>query len=124
MTGPDLRYDVDGLRSCASGHDDAAGRAEALAAGLAGIVVLAREIGGTPAVAGFAAAAQRARDAQAGGARAEARRRADLAARARDTADLGERLDADTAAIAGGGAPGPNRPGNGADVPHRPGPPG
>lgn len=101
MTGPVVGYDVAGLRSSAVGHDDAADRARTLAAGLSGIVLLAGDIGGTPAVAGFVAAAQAARDAQAAGARGEAERRTELGRRARDTANLGERLDADTAAVAG-----------------------
>ena len=100
MTGPGLSYDVAGLRASAAGQDRAAELARSLSDGLAGIVLVATDAGAVPAVAGFVAAAQAVRDAQAAGARAEADRRTDLATRTRATADLGERLDLDTTAIA------------------------
>jgi hypothetical protein len=105
MAGPDMGFSVTGLRAAALGHHHTAELARSLAVGVDGIVIVASDVGAVPAVAGFVAAAQAARNAQSAGARAEAERRADLSARTRGTADLGERLNLDTEAIARAGAP-------------------
>lgn len=114
MVGPDMSFDVAGLRAAAAGQGHAAELAGSLAGGLDGIVIVAGDVGGVPAVAGFVAAAQAARDAQAAGARAESGRRTDLVARVGGTADLGERLLVDTEAIARAGSPVPF--GDGAEI--------
>lgn len=103
MAGPDMGFDVAGLRAAAAGQDHGAELAGSLAVAVAGIVIVGSDIGTVPAVAGFVAAAQAARDAQAAGAVAEAR--AGPAVRVRGAADLGERLLLDPEAIARAGVP-------------------
>lgn len=120
MTGPDMGFDVAGLRAAATGQDHAAESARSLADAVAGIVIVGADFGTVPAVAGFVAAAQAARDAQTAGARAEAERRTGLAVGISGTADLGERLLLDTEAIARAAAPVPF--GDGAEI-LRPAPP-
>lgn len=114
MAGPDVGFSVAGLRAAAAGQHDAGELARSLAGGVRGIVIVASDVGGVAAVAGFVAAAQAARDAQAAGARAEADRRVDLSDRALGTADLGERLQIDTEAIARSATPVPF--GDGAEI--------
>jgi hypothetical protein len=107
MTGPDMTYQIEGLRAGVDGHGSVAGVCTVVAEMLAGHGVAAGMLGSVPAAGRFHAVLDHVWNRQAADAGVEAARRRELAERSGRTADLGADLVTDTTAAARGVRYGP-----------------